>query len=426
MTLKTEQNKLDIVTMFEAGASVSVIAKTLEMPHQTLSDFLLRKTHKSFWENYDGEGESEDCDLLPVESIAKYKEVDIETLCGSEDWYVASLAKRLRTAQRTNSQLRRTLNNTVDIERHIPDMIESVKKATASLNTPRSVHRTAYVADTEEEAIYEVLLSDYQIGKIGQYYNSELAEKAMIKYGSELMRIINKNRYNYKSKKIVLALLGDLVEDHMKHGVQSATSTDCGLSEQMAKAIEHLWVYVVQPLSALGINMEVMCIAGNHGSSQHKGMDVFKAGLYSYDYTMYKSLEGYCKVSGYDHVKFLIPEGMFGYTDIFGRYVVYSHGYTHGCTEKNLEDERARRSNQLKRYVEYYRCGDMHHVCNYDNGKLVVNGAFFGADTEGQEYSGVLGFSSIPAQVMMLHVDDKSIGRNTVKETYVIQVADGY
>ena len=91
-----------------------------------------------------------------------------------------------------------------------------------------------------------------------------------------------------------------------------------------------------------------------------------------------------------------------------------------------MEDQRAKRSKQLKRHVEYFRVGDMHHVCNYDCGKLVVNGAFFGVDTEGHEYSGVLGFSSVPAQVVMIHTNTDSIGKSTVKEFIQIQVAEGY
>lgn len=72
----------------------------------------------------------------------------------------------------------------------------------------------------------------------------------------------------------------------------------------------------------------------------------------------------------------------------------------------------------------YY--GDMHHICDYNNGQEVVNGAFFGVDNEGVEYSGILGFNSVPAQKMMIHTREDSIGRNTIKRNINIQVADGY
>ena len=226
----------------------------------------------------------------------------------------------------------------------------------------------------------------------------------------------------YDLERIVFASLGDIVEDHMKHGVQSATSTDSGLAEQMANAIEYMWKYVIQPLAVLGVPMEVMCIAGNHGSSQHKGMDMYKAGLFSYDYVIYKTLEGYCEAAGFNHVTFTIPEGVFGYTTIYDHYVVYEHGYFNSATEKSMEDQLKKRGQQIKKYVEYFRCGDMHHLCSYDNHKMVLNGAFFGTDTTGVEYSGILGFNSVPSQAVMFHTDNKIVGRNTVKEFISIQV----
>ena len=229
---------------------------------------------------------------LPVELEEVVVEEDIEELCESPDWDVANLAKRLRTAQRTNSQLRRTLNAATDVSTHIPDMIKAVEKATRNVSLQEPTIQVLPKQGGTEDAIIEILLSDYQIGKVGQYFNSKLAEQAMKKYGKAIQEVVYQTALNYNPKKIVLALLGDLVEDHLKHGVQSATSTDCGLSEQMALAIEHLWEYIIQPLSQHRIEMEVICIAGNHGSSQHKGMDMFKAGLYSYDYTIFKALEG--------------------------------------------------------------------------------------------------------------------------------------
>ena len=403
---------LEVVKLKQQGLSDREVEAATGVPKSTVNDLMNRRSNKAqvWWAEHE--------DKLAEES-------ELDALVNSPDWHIANLAKRLRTAQRTNTQLRRALNSTTDAQTHIPEMIKAVEEATKNLRYgARTFENTHIYEDKSAEVIYEILLSDYQIGKKGQCYNSHLAERAMQKYGHEILKKIKQD--SKKINKIVLALMGDLVEDHMKHGVQSATSTDSGLAEQMVKAISHLWDYIVHPLALLGVELEVVCIAGNHGSSQHKGMDMYKAGLYSYDYVIYKTLEGYCKVAGYSKVKFIIPEGCFGYTNIFGRYVVYEHGYKIGCDERSLEAQRAKRANQLKRHLEYFRIGDKHHVCNYDNGSLVVNGAFFGVDNTGEEYSGILGFNSIPAQVMFVHKEDRSLGRNTIKETIVVQVADGY
>jgi hypothetical protein len=472
-TIKNDEMKYYIILLDGLGSNGREIFEETGVPTSTSHDFLSKNSWKLWWEEkycedkaseqlkvataVDGDYVATNADWLadalsvdgwdiPIGSgefkmedgssqaglaPSKVKEISdkekLEDACDSEDWHVANLAKRLRTTQRTNSQLRKVINSDVDRTSHFPSMVSAVEKATSDLNSTVYAQRPYVLEETgTQPAIMEILFSDWQIGKVGQYYNSNLGERALAYYGQQLIKLIDDRKAKYKLDKIVFGSLGDIVEDHLKHGVQSATSTDCGLSEQMAKAIVGIWEQVLQPLGELGIPIELICIAGNHGSSEHKGMDMYKAGLYSYDYAIYKALEGYCKVAGYKHVKFIQPEGCFGYTDIYGRYAVYEHGYFNSCTEKSLLDQLGKRSSQIKRHVEYFRCGDMHHVCAYDNAKLVVNGAFFGADDEGVEYSGILGFNAIPAQVVMFHTDEKSIGKNTVSEFITIQVAEGY
>ena len=408
------------------------MSRKIKVPHQTIIDYKnnnpslssrkiakalnCSKSHvNNVWNDY-----------LTSERITDVPEgddINIDALCDNEDKHVASLAKRLRTAQRTNTQLRKVINGSVDQTEHFSDMVEAVVKATSKVTTGVPFTEKVVKAGTPK-ATAEILFSDYQIGKIGQYYNSVLAKKAIKKYGASVMSEMLSGEFDFE--RIILASLGDTVEDHLKHGVQSATSTDSGLAEQMANAIEYIWEFVLKPLGSLKIPMDVICIAGNHGSSNHKGMDMYKAGLYSYDYPIYKALEGYCKAVGWNHVRFIIPEGVFAYTSIYGRTAVYEHGYFNSCTEKSLTDQKSKRGQQIKRHVDYMRVGDMHHVCDYNNGQEVVNGAFFGVDTEGLEYSGILGFSSVPAQKMMIHTNEDSIGRNTIKRNINIQVADGY
>ena len=444
--LKTDEMKYKVISLDAEGKNGRQIFEETGVPQSTSHDFLNKNTHKVWWaESYD-KGEEEVVAEEKVwedvgEAVAKVvvsdkanksipkdtEEEDLEDLCNDSDWHVASLAKRLRTAQRTNTQLRKSVNKEIDSSTHFPAMVAAVEKASATLNSTVYAQRPYVLEETgDKPAIMEILFSDWQIGKKGQYYNSELGERALAYYGQQLIKLVDERKGKYSLDKIVFASLGDIVEDHLKHGVQSATSTDCGLAEQMAKAIVGIWESVLQPLGELNVPIEVICIAGNHGSSEHKGMDMYKAGLYSYDYAIYKALEGYCKVAGFAHVKFIQPDGCFGYTDIYGRYAVYEHGYFNSCTEKSLQDQLGKRSNQIKRHVEYFRCGDMHHTCAYDNAKLVVNGAFFGADDEGIEYSGILGFNAIPAQVVMFHTDEKSIGKNTVSEFITVQVAEGH
>ena len=190
----------------------------------------------------------------------------------------------------------------------------------------------------------------------------------------------------------------------------------------MQDAIEGIWESVIDPLTSLGIETEVVCITGNHGSSIHKGMDSFKAGRFSYDYVIHNTLRKFCELKDKDHVKFTIPDGTFGTTSIYGKHAIYEHGYHNPCSEKGMTDQMLKRGRQLHIHPTYWRQGDKHHHTSFGQGELVLNAAFFGIEQEGIEYSGILGFNSIPTQTIMVHVDERRLGRGNIKEVFNVQV----
>jgi hypothetical protein len=73
--------------------------------------------------------------------------------------------------------------------------------------------------------------------------------------------------------------------------------------------------------------------------------------------------------------------------------------------------------------ITYFRVGDKHHICRFNEDTLVVNGAFFGSDTEGTEYSGISGYESDAGQIMFFHVPRKDDRRLTIYDSFVIQLA---
>lgn len=346
----------------------------------------------------------------------------LETLCESQDFNVSNLAKRLRTAQKSNSQLRKIQRELFDdggdipsLEKLLSDMTGKIEKAPSNLLN--------YTPSTEATpATLEVMISDIQISKLTRHYNTETCLKAMKQYGKDLLQEISDKSGKFGLERIVLELLGDLVEDNEKHNIQSAISTDTGMSEQIVLVTEALWEHILLPLANIGVELEVVCIVGNHGASTRKGMGSFKEGKYSFDYIIFKSLEKYSSLTGMDNVIFNIPEGTFGTTQIYGRNVILEHGYNNNTTEKGMVDQMRKRGAQLKVHPTYWRQGDKHHFMCYGNGEQICNAAWFGVDTEGLEYSGILGFSSIPCQTLVWHTDEKSQGKSTVKDIVNIQV----
>ena len=358
------------------------------------------------------------------EPVEEDYDSDLDALANNPDFSVSNLAKRLRAAQKANTQLRKIQREVFDAEVNTESFVEALESVVGRLNVKVDHVQRKFALpsqNTLQKATMEILFSDMQIGKLCADYDTEVAKQRMVKFVNGIIELLNHPKYQFE--RIILASLGDIVEDNMKHGVGSANACDTGLSEQMADAIELIWTELLTVLAATGIKVDVMCIAGNHGSSAHKGMDVYKAGRYAYDYPIYKSLELLSKAAKLDNVNFIIPEGVFGYLNIYGNYVIYEHGYFNQASEKGMSDQMKKRGQQIKKHVEYYRQGDKHNVQAFDCGKIVLNGAFFGNDVNATEYSGVLGFSAIPAQVVMIHTPEEKLGRNTIKEFHAIQLA---
>tara|TARA_Y100000310_G_C20684203_1_gene817955 strand:- start:2103 stop:3359 length:1257 start_codon:yes stop_codon:yes gene_type:complete len=355
--------------------------------------------------------------------VSEDEDSALEVACMSSDWTVANLAKRLRAAQKTNNQLRKVQREIFDGDGKSPTQTveDIISQLSTTLDGKFYKHIQLPVKEDSGKTV-EILFSDLQIGKLSEQYNTDVAISALDYYGKEVVKIVE----DCNPERIVFASLGDIIEDHLKHGVQSAISTDTGLAEQMANAIEHVWWKVLAPLIALDIPIDFIGIQGNHGSSEHKGMDMYKAGRYGYDYTIYKTWENMAKLIGANHIKFNIPEGHFTTYEIYGKLTVAEHGYGHNCTEVGLTKHKDKRATNLKRYVDRYVCGDMHHVCLYDNSNLCVNGAFFGIGFDATEYSSILGFHAVPAQVVNIHEATTGVGQSTVVDTKVIQVAKGY
>lgn len=266
----------------------------------------------------------------------------------------------------------------------------------------------------------ELLLSDLQIGKLSPGYNTLVARKRLFAYGrAALFQIEQKLAAGYRIERIVLALLGDIIESDKKHK-NSARATDTGTSTQIQDAIQGLYEFVIEPLARLGIPMDVVGIAGNHDWDDH-GMAMFKPGKEMLSWPIYNCLALVTKTAGYFNVNFTIPEGSYAVLDFYGQHVLYEHGVGVSVSESSMKSHKVKRAEQEKKHLTYYRMGDKHTVTFFNSGQLIVNGAFFGAGPGGQEYSGIAGYSSVPAQVMCFHVQRED-NRMTMYDSFVIQL----
>lgn len=266
----------------------------------------------------------------------------------------------------------------------------------------------------------ELLLSDLQIGKLAPGYSTAVARKRLFEFGrAAAFQIEQKASVGYRIERIVLGLLGDIIESDKKHK-NSARATDTGTAEQIFDATEGLFLFVIEPLARLGIPIEIVCITGNHDWDD-RGLNMFQPGKQQLSWPLYRTLELLTARSGYGNVTYVIPEGSYALTEFYGQVALYEHGVGVAVSESAMKAHKVKRAEQEKKHVTYFRMGDKHTVTSFNSGQLVVNGAFFGASAGGTEYSGIAGYSSVPAQWMGFHVK-RNDARLSLYDSFVIQL----
>lgn len=353
----------------------------------------------------------------------KVPDVDLESLCNHPEWDISNLAKRLRTAQRTNNQLRKIQREAFDSEGSVEYDFESVMRDVVK---DLVFHNPAPKTDTalpKSKRTVEVIFSDLQIGKVTEHYNTEVAVTALKYYGKEVLKKVQQ----VKPERIIFAALGDNCEDMMKHGIQSAISTDSSNAEQLTNCIREVWKHVLLPLFSLGIPVDFHGVQGNHLSSTIKGMGNFYEGRQGWDYAIYSAWKLLTEAMGFDHVSFTLPEGIFGTYEIYGKTTVYEHGYElKGQGESALQKLKEKRMNNTKQWIDRIVIGDRHHSEIYGCGDFVLNGAFFGIARHGVEYSGNLGFNANPMQTVLVHEPTDLPNVSTVVGIHCVQIVKGY
>lgn len=329
---------------------------------------------------------------------------------------------RVRNTQAENSRLRRNAKALITAVGTKEAMVDALAQAALDFpSRPPIDYKPFYGAQAGTPITVELLLSDLQIGKLSTSYNTQIARRRLFEYARvALFQIEQKAAAGYRIEKIVLGLLGDIIESDKKHE-NSAKATDSTTSEQLYDAFAGIFEFVIEPLARLGIPMEVVGIVGNHDWDGH-GMNSFEPGKSMFSWPLYKSMELITQRCGYANVTWVIPEGTYAIVDFYGQKAIYEHGYGTSNTEASLKRHKINRAEQEQAYITYLRVGDKHTVTSYNAGQIVVNGAFFGAGAGGGEYSEIAGYASVPGQWMGFHVKRSKPNMLTLYDSTVIQL----
>ena len=326
---------------------------------------------------------------------------------------------KTRNQQVANNSLRRDVRELVELCEAQRAALDGIAGAIEEI-PKRAPIRHKLKPGTGAPMTVELLLSDLQIGKLAANYDTKTARARLFEYGrAAIFQIEQKVAAGYNVERLVLAILGDVIESDKKHK-NSARATDSGTAEQMHNALVAIFELVLEPLARLGVPMDVVCVTGNHDHDDH-GLMMYKPGREQLSFPLYNSLQYITARAGYPWVKFQIPEGSFAIESFYGQYVLYEHGVGVSVTESSMKSHKVKRSEQVQRHLTYFRMGDKHNVSTFNAGQYVVNGAFFGTDRRGEEYSGIAGFSGLPAQWIGFHVP-RSDSRFTLYDSFCIQL----
>lgn len=266
----------------------------------------------------------------------------------------------------------------------------------------------------------ELLFSDLQIGKLMDGYDSQVALRRVDEWiRVAMLRIEGYKTQGYQIEKIVLAVLGDVIESDKKHE-NSGRGCDIGTAEQMRMSIDILFNKVIKRLALVGAPMDVVMVTGNHDHDGH-GLSMFMPGREHLSWPLYNAVQMLTEAAGIN-AEFFIPEGSHHIHSVYGANILYEHGVGVSTSEAAMKAHVAKRINQVKDYIHLFRMGDKHNICRFNNDRFTVNGAFFGDDRIGSDFSGIKGYDGEPAQVMFAYVERDNNRRTPIFDSLVIQL----
>ena len=266
----------------------------------------------------------------------------------------------------------------------------------------------------------ELLFSDLQIGKLMDNYDSHIALRRVDEWiRVAMMRIEGYKTQGYQIEKIILAVLGDVIESDKKHE-NSGRGCDIGTAEQMRMSIDILYNKVIKRLALVGSPIDVVMVTGNHDHDGH-GLSMFMPGREHLSWPLYNAVQMLTEAAGIN-AEFFIPEGSHHIHSVYGANILYEHGVGVATSEAAMKAHVAKRINQVKEYIHLFRMGDKHNICRFNNDRFTVNGAFFGDDRIGSDFSGIKGYDGEPAQVMFAYVERDNNRRTPIFDSLVIQL----
>jgi hypothetical protein len=249
----------------------------------------------------------------------------------------------------------------------------------------------------------EFMLSDIHYGKLvpgNKPVNLSVIRSRVRHAVSVLLREIEQHKDIFNVERLIIAVIGDVIESYTMHGLESAIGCEFGNPRQIDEAVESLWFDVLVPLAKTGMKLDFVGVPGNHDRTEPK-KTMNKPGENLVTWIIYKGLERLAKVSGMKNVTFHIPKEGFYVLDIYGSPCLYEHTDEMSAPDRRQFERLIQdRSKQTGKQIHFLRGGHWHESMNIDRGRIIINESVPGQDG----FSETKGYNSSAGQTINYYI----------------------
>lgn len=308
------------------------------------------------------------------------------------------VAKELKDTSKYIKELERDLANKLSYENAILKSIADLGKNLPKLKTTTAKPK---IDKKKKNMIIELMVSDVHYGKLTESFNLEICRKRMQDLSLVYLDEIKQKQKTFNVTRLVVALLGDILESFSMHGLESAVGCEFGNSRQVQESIESLFYDLIVPISKTGIEIILPCVPGNHDRHDPK-KTMNMPGENNLSWIVYKMLESLAKAHKLKNVKFDITKDSYVILDIFGSIVLYEHGdELKNTTKGTILTHMEKRGRQVNTQIHMMRMGHYHEFICYNRGQVIVNESVCGQDS----YAKIKGFNSTAGQTINFYVE---------------------
>lgn len=286
------------------------------------------------------------------------------------------------------------------------DLLEKIEQTILNIGLKKeSIPKAPKKNKNKKNMTLELLFSDVHYGKFidsveGNFVNVDVIRTRVRRIAESVIKEISMENQYFNVERLIVAMLGDIIENANFHGMESTKACEFSSSRQIQEAIQSIYEDLLVPLAKTGLQIDVPCVTGNHDRWDHNKTYV-KPGEDNATYIIYKTLEMMCRMSGLTNVKFDIPTGLYTSIEVYGNHVLYEHGDELQSLNRNtMLTHMYKRQGQLNRVLSFFRVGHWHEPVQYGQGKIMVNGSVPGQDS----YADSKGFWSEPVQILNYYV----------------------